>query len=600
MHQPPTNPAEPADLNALLAEADDRLKKKHTDNQQWFSELANFLLRDTTSRFESKDVVELLSHCMRHFYVSRDRQLAIVIGEHALALAVKAKLPKEERFLCNFIGIFHKDSGKFVLAIEYLVRAVGIARRIGDCEAEAASWTNLASVANLMGLYDDAIKYGRRALALITGRDSDAARAVQCGASQIMARALQALGQFENAMVSIRHAVAHVPPPKNSVEYLMRVRISHAHAVIALRLDQVEEARNAADKAAVDALRCGGSEAAVHASVATAMVDAREGQFEVADATTQRLLEEYSKDSTLVLDLYLARLYVLEQAKRMEEAEALRHRFRGEWQKHKMNNVIAQLRVLDKSAQDQATPADTSTQTIRERLEELAIIGELHDDQTGDHAFRVGRLAGLLALRLGLGHEEADAIDIAARLHDIGKITTPPEILMKPSKLTPDEWAVMKDHAIKGHEILSTRKDPLMAKASLIALNHHERWDGQGYPNGVKGDDIPLVAQIAALADVFDALTHSRCYKPAWTVQAALTEIDRTSRSYGKREFNPNLSNEFIKLVRELLAEHGEDGLDAYLSARAADSAFRNARAAAGTTLESNQLGMQSLVVNAK
>jgi putative two-component system response regulator len=578
-----------SDIKLVEAEARERLSKKLPDNQKWFAEAANFLLQQDASASAVRELIEAQILCMRYFYTSRDRQLAIAVGEHALRIAMSATTASQEQILCNWIGIFHKDSGKFVLAMEYFVRGIGIARRIADRECEAKTWVNMASLVNMMALYDDATKFARRALALAAGIETDTSQQVRGAACQIIARASQALGRFEEAIVSIRHAERQMPPPKSAFDYLMHVRIKHTHAVIALRLNELEEARAVATAAAEDAIHCQGPEAAIYSSVAGAMVDVRTGNHESADAATQRLLADYANDSTLVFDLYFARLYVLEQAGRMEEADELRRRFRGEWQKHKMKNVIAQLRTLDDASSHDTN--DSSEAAVRERLEELAIIGELHDDSTGEHAFRVGRLSGLLALRIGLTQEHADALDIAARLHDIGKITTPPEILMKPGRFTDDEWGVMQEHAAQGHKILSTRKDPLMAMAAQIALSHHERWDGGGYPNQLKGNEIPQIAQIAALADVFDALSHERCYKPAWSIEASLAEIERASRGYGRQDFETKLADEFIKLVRELVEEHGESGLDPYLSERASESAFRNARAAAGNTLEANQLG---------
>jgi putative two-component system response regulator len=578
-----------SDVKEVEAEARERLAKKLPDNQKWFAEAANFLLQRNAPAADAQLLIKAQILCMRHFYTSHDRQLAIAVGERALTIAVEVLLRQEEQTICNWLGVLHKDSGKFVVAIEYFVRSIGIARRLFDREGEAKAWGNMASLASMMALYDDGIKFARRALALAANSQSEPAQMVRGAACQIIARASQALGRFEEAIVSIRHAARQLPAPKSEFDFLMHVRLKHTHAVIALRLNELEEARTVAVAAAEDAVHCQGPEAAIYSSVAGAMVDARTGNYDSANTTTQRLLADYAKDSTLVFDLYFARLYVLEQAQKTEEADALRARFRGEWQKHKMKNVISQLRTLDDAATHDTH--DSSDAAVRERLEELAIIGELHDDSTGEHAFRVGRLSGLLALRIGLTQEHADALDIAARLHDIGKITTPPEILMKPGRFTDDEWGVMQEHAAQGHKILSTRKDPLMAMAAQIALSHHERWDGGGYPNQLKGNEIPQIAQIAALADVFDALSHERCYKPAWSIEASLAEIERASRGYGRQDFETKLADEFIKLVRELVEEHGESGLDPYLSERASESAFRNARAAAGNTLEANQLG---------
>jgi putative two-component system response regulator len=569
-------------------EAKRRLNTRSTDDPSWFASTAGRLMQISDKDVDVGALVDAQMHCVRFFLTSRERQLGLAITDHALGLATSAGLLSEQRLLCNFAGVFHKESGKHVAAIEYFVRGISIARRIGHRQGEASIWANMASSANMMGLYEDAIKFARRALALAASDVDEIAIGARVAASQVLARACQVLGRFDEAMVAVQNALAQMPPAKSNFDHLMRVRIHHTHAVIALKVNNLSVAQSAAKLAEEEAQYCVGPDAVVHSSACRAMVDVRLGKIQDADAVTEGLLSRYASESTLIFDLFVARLDVLEQAKRTEEADSLRRRFRGEWQKHKMKNVIGQLRILDDAAAHDLT--DGSMQAVRERLEELAIIGELHDDQTGEHAFRVGRLAGLLALRVGLGQEHADALDIAARLHDIGKITTPLEILMKPGRFTDDEWAVMQEHSAQGHKILSSRKDPLMVMAAQIALHHHERWDGGGYPSALKGNDIPQIAQIAALADVFDALSHQRCYKPAWSINASLAEIERVSRGYGRQDFETKIADEFICLVRELVEEHGEDGLDAYLSERASESAFRNARAAAGSTLEANQL----------
>jgi DNA-binding CsgD family transcriptional regulator len=149
----------------------------------------------------------------------------------------------------------------------------------------------------------------------------------------------------------------------------------------------------------------------------------------------------------------------------------------------------------------------------------------------------------------------------------------------------PDERQVMREHTVQGYTILSARKDPLMELAAQIALHHHERWDGKGYPAGLKGAEIPLAAQIVGMADMFDALTHTRAYKPAWSVEAALAEMERHSRGYSEQHFETRLADAFIAMVRELVVEYGEGGLDGYLSARAIQNSLYNARIAASDAL---------------
>jgi putative two-component system response regulator len=571
------------DITALEAEAKERLNKTLPDNREWFVETANFLLRQDATFPDRKSLLEVLSLCMRYFYASRERQLAIVVGEYALSIAVETQLPLSEASFCNMMGIFHKDSGKYVSATEYFVRGIAVARRIADREGEGKIWGNMASLANIMARHDDAIIYAQRSLLLAAGIETDTSQRVSATATQIIARASQALGRFEEAIVSIRLSKRQMPAPKSAFDYLMHVRRNHTHAVIALRLNELDEARDAVAAAEHNAIRCVGTEAAIQASIARTMVDARTGDYTSADATSQQLLSDHGSDSTLGFDCYVARIYFLEQANRLEEAEALRRRFRSEWQKQKMKDVIAQLHTLDAA---QPGEHGNSQAAARAHLEELAIIGELHDDSTGERAFRVGRLSALLALRVGMSQQEAEALDLAARLYDIGKVVIPTEVIAKPALLMPDERKVMQEHAAQGHKILSTRDDPLLKMAADIAFNHHERWDGRGYPAGLKGSEIPLVAQIVGLADVFDALCHARSYKPAWTIEAALAEIERVSRGYSEQQFEMRLTDKFIAMVRELVTAYGEQGLDTYLAESARQNSFYHARATATEALD--------------
>jgi putative two-component system response regulator len=160
-----------------------------------------------------------------------------------------------------------------------------------------------------------------------------------------------------------------------------------------------------------------------------------------------------------------------------------------------------------------------------EILERLARAADFRDDSTYGHTTRVGELASLIAAQLGHSEAEVDQIRIAARLHDIGKIGLSDSILMKPGRLAPAEFLAQEKHTLIGANILAGSRFPVLRLAEQIALAHHERWDGTGYPHGLCGDEIPISARIVSVADVFDALTHKRAYKPAWRVEDALAEI---------------------------------------------------------------------------
>jgi putative two-component system response regulator len=186
-----------------------------------------------------------------------------------------------------------------------------------------------------------------------------------------------------------------------------------------------------------------------------------------------------------------------------------------------------------------------------ELLEKLATVVEYRDHDTREHALRIGRTAAVLAQGLGLSSDEIEAMRWAAALHDIGKVGIPDAILLKPGRLSTAEFEEVKRHTTIGADILSGSKSPILRLGETIALNHHERWDGRGYPAGGTGEDIPLPGRIVAVGDVFDALTHSRPYKPAWPVPDAVREI----LDQRERQFDPKVVDAFVALDHDSLLE---------------------------------------------
>lgn len=158
----------------------------------------------------------------------------------------------------------------------------------------------------------------------------------------------------------------------------------------------------------------------------------------------------------------------------------------------------------------------------RETVFCLAKAAEYRDPETGGHILRMAHYAKHIAAQLGLPERDQALLLDAAPMHDIGKVSTPDAILLKPGKLTDEEFTVMKEHAVVGYNVLKDSRAPLLRVAAEIAYTHHEKWDGTGYPRGLKGEDIPLFGRIVAVADVFDALTSDRPYKKAWPLEQAL------------------------------------------------------------------------------
>jgi CHASE2 domain-containing sensor protein len=184
---------------------------------------------------------------------------------------------------------------------------------------------------------------------------------------------------------------------------------------------------------------------------------------------------------------------------------------------------------------------DTQLEVIRR----LGAAVESRDHETGEHISRMSALCHRLALSVGMDEREADLLRHASAMHDIGKIGIPDRILQKPGRLDPAEWEEMKTHTTVGAHILAGSRAPLIKMAETIALTHHERWDGSGYPNGLAGEEIPLVGRIAAICDVFDALISERPYKRAWPLAEALAEIERGGGSH----FDPTLVEKFMAIV---------------------------------------------------
>ena len=222
----------------------------------------------------------------------------------------------------------------------------------------------------------------------------------------------------------------------------------------------------------------------------------------------------------------------------------------------RIHNII-EVRLLHNQLQDQNRLLD---QKVRERTHELEqtrldIIrrlgraAEYRDNETGLHIIRMSRFSQLIGLAAGVGEMEAELLLNASPMHDIGKIGIPDHILLKPGKFEPHEWEIMKTHATIGADLLAGEQFELMRHAAEIALTHHEKWDGSGYPRGLKAEDIPLAGRIVAIADVFDALTSSRPYKRAWPLEEALAYM----REQSGKHFEPKLIDIFFATLPKIL-----------------------------------------------
>lgn len=223
----------------------------------------------------------------------------------------------------------------------------------------------------------------------------------------------------------------------------------------------------------------------------------------------------------------------------------------------RVNNMLAMRRnhrlVADRAAL-LAHEVHLATEAIRQREREtifrLARAAEFRDPETGAHIQRMANYSCLIAAELGWTEGRVDELMQAAPMHDVGKLGTPDHILLKPGKLAPEEFEIMKQHARIGWEILHGSSSPVLAMAAEIALSHHEKFDGSGYPRGLAGDAIPLVGRIVAVADVFDALTSERPYKKAWEFERALAFLGEGRGQH----FDPDCVDAFMARLDDVRA----------------------------------------------
>ncbi|HLY48388.1 MAG TPA: HD domain-containing phosphohydrolase [Solirubrobacteraceae bacterium] len=280
-----------------------------------------------------------------------------------------------------------------------------------------------------------------------------------------------------------------------------------------------------------------------------------------------RLLEPVSDPSTPVPILVLTADSTVEtkrQALAAGASDFLTKPFDSEEVRLRVSNLLRTRRLetqlkrhgdeLEERVHERTKALEQAKLEIAERL---AMAAEYRDDETHQHAQRIGHTAALLGARLGLSATAIADLRRAAPLHDIGKIAIPDTILLKPGRLTAEEFEIIKTHTVVGARILSGSSSRLLQIASEVALSHHEKWDGTGYPRGLSGDEIPVTGRIVALADVFDALTHRRPYKEAWATETAAEEIRRSAGTH----FDPDVVAAFASLDHHRLVspEHIDD-----------------------------------------
>jgi putative two-component system response regulator len=560
-------------LGRLAAQLQVELETPSADAALLVSAAYEALKQLPDDRVNSARVASMLS-ITRYFY--RNTR-----GEACLAPAydtvVAARGLGDPGHLCKalkLLGLAAARNGDTPAAVAAYAEAIELARDRGDRKQEAALWNSLGVAHQDASLHADAVACFDRATQ-IAGRDPALRHAREMADTNLAAAALLA-GDVARGLQAAERISDLVTEPRDGSQRHARVLREVCYTRLLLQVGLIDYARERARLAQRYAAGTRNERTRQLAAIAAALTDVHCGDTDAGIGQLERVLEDARNVSPSARrDALLALVKAKHTAGRLGAATAhlweLMHLAQQSVGAEIVRHHRAQVERINLGAlQGEAGGAPHDRFAA---LEPHAIVVELHDDPSGEHNFRVGRLAALIAEAAGLDADACAAIDYGARLHDIGKYALPDALLQKQGRLTDDERALMQAHTTAGAQLLTQCADPRLTTARDIVLHHHEHFDGSGYPSQRAGDEIPLAARIVALADVFDAMTHARPYRRASTVDAALEHI---AACRGTR-FDPALADHLLALVPRLQQEHGH--FDGWLAAGARQSPFIAARA---------------------
>jgi putative two-component system response regulator len=523
------------------------------------------------------------------FYIIGQTFNAIEPASQAVSLAKEAANKPLQRKALTFFGMMNADTGNISRAIECYSDALELAQELRDTAAECSVWQNLGVALLYAAQYRDAVTTFEHVVRLCGTEPS--LRNFRTAALSNIALCCLHLEDFSRGLKAAETCLRESSEPHTAAELVARVLRENNYSRLLLEVNRIEEAGERCAAARRFAAQSKSARAEIAASIAEGLFEVHAGRVDVGISRLSAALERARLMRSMLRDALAALVKAYELIGEPERAliylremiEALRQTQQENALKHiglhlQQNAELAgvaplNMRLKRQEAALQGKIAEQELFKSRiEMLERLAVTAELRDDSTGEHSYRVGKLAALLAQEFGCDEDTCFMVEIAARLHDVGKIGVPDAILLKPDRLNDAEMHIMRTHTTVGAELLSKSNIPHMQMAEEIARHHHEWWDGSGYPGNVSGSAIPLAARITSLADVFDALTHKRPYKIAWPVDAALDEISRLKG----RQFDPQLTDLFIVLVERLRKDHID--MDSYLGQAAHASPFLQAR----------------------
>lgn len=499
----------------------------------------------------------------------------------------------------KMLGAFYSETGNFPAATAALTRALTAARSAGSAWDEVEIFMNLGIAHQYTGQFSIAIPCFERAIEI--GASADIPRVARASPLSNTALACLYLRDIPRGLTAAEQAIQILDQPETEDERFARAVTEFYYTRLLLETRNVPMAAARA-KLAKSFASSTGERAEMFAEMALGLAEAYEpATRDIGLSRLQRVINECRRGVHIVLRdalstivrayeaagqpnnalVFQREVLQLNRDSRVKNLLEHHHRHIVQVKKSLDGRAEAALDVEKTALQFQRFEIDTFSE-FTQVLEENTVTVEFHDDDTGEHCYRVGAMARELARKFGLDDDACRLVDLSARLHDVGKIRIPDSILLKPGRFTPEERAIMEQHCEFGREIISEAGLGQLFIAQEIAFNHHERWDGTGYPRKIAGEMIPLVARITSIVDVFDALAHRRPYKEAWPLQDAIREIARNSGT----QFDPKLTELFLELVPELQAKYGD--LDTYLSAESRKNELIINRAKLARELKTN------------
>jgi len=543
--------------------------------------------------------IECLCDCAYFFYNNGRPSAFLAIISSLDDLVRRSPSPHWARKIAMLGGVAHNDVGNITEALVRFSSALGIAREASDIGGEVSVLCNLGVALIHAGLYIEAIPCLQRAIALHKDHadqiDAIAAdlhpRHLECVALSNLAQAHYFMGDSRRALAAIVRCLDQTPEPHDAIGATNHIIRESNYVRVALDLGMIAEARRHTQVCQKEAAICG-TRGRLIATQCRALCEVYAGDMHMGFEILERLLDEdtagaFVHQSTLHA-LVKAAEHVNQPAKALYFVDRLVSKIREsrEMGIHALvsaalgnrgdfapeSDDLRELMVVRANAKARAAELE-AIGAHQETLERLAITADLKEEASGGHGHRVGRLASMFAMKVGWSKDLCHSIELAGRLHDIGKIGLPDRLMLKSDTLRDAERRFIATHTRIGAELLGQANYPALRMAKDVALSHHEHWDGSGYPLGIAGERIPAAARIIALADVFDALTHGRPYSPPWSFERAVEEI----RERIGTQFDPDLGPPFISFLAELRTEHPD--LDAYLGRSTQNTIFAEARA---------------------